>query len=235
MSRPIPHLALRLARGPADVLAAQALRHRVFVEELGAAGRGPFESDAFDGRSRHLLLLDALRGDAVVGTCRLLMDGPFATEAEFDIAPLRRSGLTLLEVGRTCLDPAYRGGAALHRLWQGIAEVVEARGVGLLFGLASFPGTDPAAHAQALAGLTADHLAPAHLRPRSRAPAILPDVALDRRAALLGTPALIRAYLRMGGRVGQGAFLDRAFNCTDVCLVLETAAVPPLRRALRAR
>jgi putative hemolysin len=169
-----------------------------------------------------------------VGTCRLLAEPPFASEAEFDLAPLLGSGLALLEVGRTCLDPAYRGGAALHRLWQGIAAVVEAEGVSLLFGLASFPGTDPAAHTQALGGLMADHLAPARLRPRSRVPAALPDVALDRRAAHHGTPALIRAYLRMGGRVGEGAFVDHAFNCTDVCLVLETAALPPLRRALRA-
>ena len=63
MSRHTPHLALRLAEGPADVRAAQALRHRVFVEELGARGGADgLERDAFDERCRHLLLLDALRG-----------------------------------------------------------------------------------------------------------------------------------------------------------------------------
>jgi putative hemolysin len=35
-------------------------------------------------------------------------------------------------------------------------------------------------------------------------------------------PALIKGYLRLGGFVGEGAYVDRAFNTTDVCLVLDT-------------
>ena len=40
--------------------------------------------------------------------------------------------------------------------------------------------------------------------------------------ALAGTPALIKAYLRLGGFVGEGAWVDHAFNTTDVCLVMDT-------------
>ena len=36
-------------------------------------------------------------------------------------------------------------------------------------------------------------------------------------------PALIKAYLRLGGVVGEGAWIDRTFNTTDVCLVMDTA------------
>jgi putative hemolysin len=36
-------------------------------------------------------------------------------------------------------------------------------------------------------------------------------------------PSLIKAYLRLGGFVGDGAYVDRAFNTTDVCLVMDTA------------
>ena len=49
-----------------------------------------------------------------------------------------------------------------------------------------------------------------------------PD-AVDRVRAMRGVPALIKAYLRLGGVVGDGAFVDEAFNTTDVCLVLDTA------------
>jgi putative hemolysin len=35
-------------------------------------------------------------------------------------------------------------------------------------------------------------------------------------------PALIKAYLRLGGTVGDGAFIDHAFNTIDVCLLLDT-------------
>ena len=45
---------------------------------------------------------------------------------------------------------------------------------------------------------------------------------LDARAAMLAVPALIKAYLRLGGFVGEGAFIDHAFNTTDVCLILDT-------------
>jgi len=50
---------------------------------------------------------------------------------------------------------------------------------------------------------------------------LIPSEKLDRRKAVLETPALIKAYLRLGGFVGQNAFIDHDFNTTDVCLVLD--------------
>ena len=35
-------------------------------------------------------------------------------------------------------------------------------------------------------------------------------------------PPLIKAYLRLGGFVGDGAYLDRDFNSIDVCVVMDT-------------
>ena len=240
---------MRLARGPADLSAAQALRYRVFVEELGAQGRltdhaRRLEVDRYDDACDHLLLLDPLRGDRVAGVYRLMTEagaaraGQFASEDEFDIAALRGSGRRLLELGRSCLHPDYRGGAAMHHLWHGIAAYVAERRIEGVLGLASLRGTDPGALAQPLACLHHDHLAPPGLRPRSLAPARMDLVArdsLDRRAAILATPSLIKAYLRLGGTVGEGAFVDRAFNCVDVCLVMDTAALRPQGRALYLR
>ena len=40
---------------------------------------------------------------------------------------------------------------------------------------------------------------------------------------MLQVPALIKAYLRLGGFVGEGAYIDHSFNTTDVCLILDTA------------
>ena len=53
---------------------------------------------------------------------------------------------------------------------------------------------------------------------------------LDRRAAMLGMPPLIKAYLRLGGTVGEGAFLDRPFNTTDVLLMMDTALMSAKHR-----
>ena len=52
--------------------------------------------------------------------------------------------------------------------------------------------------------------------------ATVSDGKLDRRRAMLQIPSLIKSYLRLGGFVGQGAFIDHKFNTTDVCLVLDT-------------
>ena len=250
MTRHIPPFALRPAASKAEIEAAQALRYQVFVEELGGTGGDltdpdrRLEADRFDAHSEHLLLLDMLRNGAVVGTTRVMslkgadQAGRFASEAEFDLSPLRRTGRTLLEVGRTCLHPDYRGGAAMHRLWQGLAMLVEERGIELLFGLASFPGTDPATLAQPLSCLYHDHLAPGALRPRSLAPVAVDLMApdgIDRRAAMLAMPALVKAYLRLGGKVGEGAFVDRAFRCIDLCIVLDTATLSARARAIYAK
>ncbi|MCE2750146.1 MAG: ornithine-acyl-ACP acyltransferase, partial [Rhodobacter sp.] len=53
--------------------------------------------------------------------------------------------------------------------------------------------------------------------------------------AMVATPSLIKAYLRLGGFVGEGAWIDRAFNTTDVCLVMDTARMSEKHRAFYLR
>jgi putative hemolysin len=194
--------------------------------------RAGLEADRYDPHCRHLLLTDTLRDNAVIGTTRILTSegardaGRFASEEEFDLSGLRRTGRSLLEVGRTCLHPDHRGGGALQRLWQGLAAIVAEEGAEILFGLASFPALDPAPLAQPLSLLHHDHLAPEVLRPRSRWPVamnLLPREQVDRRKAVLAMPPLIKAYLRLGGVVGDNVFRDEAFGCIDVCMLLDTA------------
>jgi putative hemolysin len=55
---------------------------------------------------------------------------------------------------------------------------------------------------------------------------------IDRRAAARAIPALIKSYLRLGGHVGQGAWVDTPFNTTDVCLVMDVARIDARTRAL---
>lgn len=238
-------LTLRLATDRLDLLGAQRLRYRVFVQEMGAGGdhvdhgQG-LERDDLDDQFDHLILVDPARDpgslDHVVGVYRLLTDaraqaiGRFYGDAEYDLDPLRASGRRLVELGRSCVHPDHRRGPAMLLLWNGLADYVLARGIEVLFGVASFPGADPAPHAQALAWLHHHHLAPPALRVRARADGfhpmdVLPAAGLDRQAALAATPPLIRAYLRLGGFVGEGAWIDRAFNTTDVCLIVDTAAM----------
>lgn len=233
---------LRLAHTKRDLLAAQRLRYHVFVTELGGDGplvdhQGRFEQDEFDATFDHLILIDPRRDaaalDDVVGVYRLLpsdriaASGQFYSESEYDLSALRSSGRKLLELGRSCVHPQYRGSSAMFHLWNGLADYVAEHAIEVLFGVASFHGTDVNTLAQPLAYLHHHHLAPPQLRVRarpdqSRTMDVLPLDQLDRTLAMQGMPALIKAYLRLGGFVGEGAWIDRAFNTTDVCLVMDT-------------
>ena len=243
-----PDFELRLARDARDIRAAQRLRYEVFVEELGGDGpmvdhQARLERDEYDPYYDHLLLIDkAQAGQPVVGVYRVLRDdqafefGRFYSEGEYDLTPLKNSGRKLLELGRSCVHPDYRGGTGMRRLWSGLAEYVLDHKIEILFGVASFHGTDIEALKLPLSYLHHTHLAPASLRVRVRESHYQPmDLVaradIDPEQAKLQVPPLINAYLRFGGFVGDGAFIDRQFNTTDVCLIMDTADMSQRHKA----
>jgi putative hemolysin len=235
------NLGLRLAESAAEVDAAQALRFRVFYEEMGAradaaTATAQRDADAFDAVADHLLVLDHDLGDgpeAVVGTYRLIRRagaaklGRFYSESEYDISHLLAYPGEVMELGRSCVAAPYRTRGTLQLLWRGIAAFVYQYRIDLMFGCASLPGTDLDALAPQLSYLHANHLAPPALRPRALASRHVPMDrmplgAAETRAALNDLPPLIKGYLRLGGFVGDGAVIDAQFNTTDVCVVVKT-------------
>lgn len=237
-------LQVRLAETAADIDAAQALRYRIFYETLSARPlpemlRRRRDFDRFDDDCDHLVVLDHGRGNGrgtVVGTYRLLRReaarrlGGFYSASEYDIAPLVAHGGEILELGRSCVDPAYRQRPAMQLLWSGIAAYVFYHDITLMFGCASLSGTDPDAHATPLSYLHYYHLAPPALRPHALSERHvdmrrLSVGAINPGRALVALPPLIKGYLRLGGFVGDGAVIDEQFNTTDVCILVKTDLV----------
>ena len=235
--------SVRLAETDDELRAAQRLRYRVFVEEMGAgasdeAHEARRESDRFDPVCDHLVLFDDQTDfddplDRVVGVYRLLRGsvakaGPgFYSSSEYDLTRIEEYPHETLELGRSCVADGYRSGSAMQLLWMGLAKYIYEHELKLLFGVASFHGTDPQALAKPLSYLHHKHLAPEHLRPRAiesayQSMALLPEDQVDRPSAMREMPALIKGYLRLNGFVGDGAFIDRDFNTVDICLVMET-------------
>jgi len=237
-------LQVRLAETAADIDAVQALRYRIFYESLGARPlpemlRRRRDFDRFDHGCDHLLVLDHGNGrgsNAVVGTYRMLRRaaarrlGGFYSAGEYDIRPLVAHQGEILELGRSCVDAAYRQRPVMQLLWNGIAAYVFHYDVTLMFGCASLPGTDPDALATPLSYLHYYHLAPSALRPRALNERYI-DMhrlsigAIDPGRALVALPPLIKGYLRLGGFVGEGAVIDEQFNTTDVCILVKTDLV----------
>ena len=237
-------LELCLATTRPDIRAAQALRFRVFHIEMGAAmrGRGLWlrrDIDRFDRFCDHLLVVDRAIGGRrpkVVGTYRLLRGDValthrgFYTASEFDLGDLMDQSRDILELGRSCVDPAYRSRGVVQLLWKGIADYLNYYDLKLMLGCASFPGTDPRDVAHALSFLHYHHLMPSGERPRALPHRYLsmdriPPETIDPDRVRREMPPLIKGYLRIGGRVGDGAVIDKAFNTIDVCVVLPVEAV----------
>ena len=235
------HLSVRLARDTDDLAAVQRLRWQVFFEEMGAGATDDapapgYDSDPFDVLCDHLLVTDETADgeEIVVGTYRLLREsvarvhGGFYSAGEFDLAALtegRGDTRELLELGRSCVLPAYRTSATISMLWRGIAEYIATRDIALMFGCASFAGTDPAPVAPALSWLYHHHLAAPAQCPVVREGLgtrmdLLAPGSYDERRAMLQLPPLVKGYLRCGAKFGDGAYIDHAFNTIDVCVIM---------------
>ncbi|MGB0959708.1 MAG: GNAT family N-acetyltransferase [Halocynthiibacter sp.] len=246
---------VRLAENDAELRASQRLRYEIFVDELGGGGDlvdhdARLEKDRFDPYFDHLILLDKrLDPDGqdglgqVIGVYRVLRGekaaeiGQFYSENEYDLSKLKSSGRRLLELGRSCVHPDYRGGTAMFYLWNGLGDYVVDHGIEVLFGVASFHGTDVTALKLPLSHLYHNHLAPEELRVVAKGEDaaemnLMPKEDITRSEAARALPSLIKAYLRLGGFVGDGAFIDHEFNTTDVCVLMDTEQLTEKQRSL---
>lgn len=253
----IGNLEVRLARTRAEVKLAQRLRYQVFFEEMSAvpsrlAHFRRRDEDAFDACCDHLLVVDLGKEDdrkrrglrpvpKVVGTYRVLRQDiaarhqGFYTAGEYDIAPLltaKSASHRFMELGRSCVLSPYRNKRTVELLWHGLWTYVREHKIDVMIGCASFEGTNPAGHAMALSFLHHNALAPPEWRCRAReglhvSMDLMAKDAVNAKAALKEMPPLIKAYLRLGAFVGDGAVIDHQFGTTDVLIVLPVHNIDP--------
>ena len=238
-------LDVRLADCTTQIAAAQSLRYKIFIEELG--GREPVsqstndrDEDEIDAVCDHLIVVDTAADDQVVGTYRLLTRdraetaGRFYSDNEFELGALAKRHRTkrLLELGRSCVLASHRNRRTIELLWQGIWAYCNRYSIDVMAGCASFPGTVPARHAHALSFLAHHRRAMATwdvraLPERHVEMDLMPAEAINLKAALTEMPPLIKGYLRLGAMVGDGCVVDHHFNTTDVLMVLPCSMISP--------
>ena len=125
--------------------------------------------------------------------------GGFYSETEFDLDRLAPMRSRLAELGRSCIDPAWRTGGTIMTLWSALGEFMLRHGLDVAFGCASVGLADGGHRAASLwRRLSAMHLAPPERRVVPRRPLRLDTLRSD---LSVETPALIRGYLRCGAEL----------------------------------
>lgn len=208
------------------------LRYNVFANELGADLNNQhkgLDKDRFDDHCQHVVVFDNNTSE-LVATTRLLDNagrnktGIFYSETEFNLDNILNSDTNFMEVGRTCIHPAYRRGAVLAMLWHGIAGEVISRNIDYLIGCASIPLSNGDKYiTNVMNHIYQYHYAPASLRVQPLIPLRLNFDAPQPDDVIL--PTLLKGYVRQGAVICGNPYLDAAFGVADVFVLLESSQI----------
>lgn len=230
---------VRLAKSIKEIKAAQNLRYEVLFKESGGHVTRKMltterEEDEWDEVAYHVVVLDRRANDEIVGTVRLvsgqaLKQGQvFYTEKAFDLSGLRKHYQSTMELSRACVSPSSRGGVILMLIWKFTMQFIQQNEYDVLFGCASFAGTDYHQHTDILSYLYQNHLAEAALMPVPSKD--IESVAIEGFQQALDSdkkpgqvPTLLRGYLKIGARISDNAIIDRVFNTTFVAIYVDAA------------
>lgn len=232
---------VRLAVGPVDVAAAQALRFSVFnlelQEGLAQSYSTGLDADPFDRVCDHLLV-EQIDTGAVVGTYRMQTGRRagealgYYSEGEFDFGPYEPFRHQILELGRACVHRAHRNFAVLNLLWRGIAAYAQREGARYLMGCSSLTSQDPSVGAAAWLRLQGALAAPAWCTlPRAEHACALAPVA----SQSPNIPRLLSAYLMLGAAICAPPAIDRAFRTIDFLTWLDVQSPGLLALQRRGR
>jgi len=224
--QPAKKLDCFLADSEALIKEAQALRYRVFAKEMGAKLKTESEGldyDEVDSYCDHLIVFDNAT-QKIVGYTRLLDQrqaqrlGRFYSQDEFNLDKILALPGRFLEIGRTCVDPDYRGGAVLTTLWTALVQYALEGEFNYLLGCASItPGPSGFAVDAVYRNIDAKNIAPSSLQAKPNIP--VPH-ALRCQRDESGIPPLLKAYLRFGALVCGEPYWDKDFNCMDLFVLL---------------
>lgn len=222
-------LVLSMASTPEELREVQRLRYKVFIETMGLSSLvrdDGLDSDEFDEHCDHLIVRDA-NTLKVVGTYRLLSAsrarkiGRVYSEGEFDLGRLNNLRGRMVEAGRACIHPDYRGGSVIMLLWSGLAEYMRRENCDYLAGCASISLADGGHNAVAVfQSVIGQHLAPSEYRVTPHLP--FPFSKLEA-AQKPQVPPLLKGYLRSGAWICGEPAWDPDFESADLFLLLPLA------------
>lgn len=228
---------IKFAETQDEIERTQRLRYEVFKLEqgkgLGAAAAFGIDRDEFDDYCQHLIVVEKDTG-LIVGTYRMHPGAVaskgigFYSSREYQIEGLENIADDSIEVGRSCVSPAYRNGAVVSLLWAGIAEVMKRTGFNYLLGCVSLETVEPAVGWALHEHFLKKGLGCTVLSAKPQPDFVLPsaerhevDTLLnEKKSALLREiPPLFKGYLRIGITICGEPALDKEFGSIDFLIL----------------
>lgn len=224
--KPARKLSAKITRDKHIILQAQKLRYQVFALDMGAKLKTEAEGldyDEVDNYCDHLVVIDNSSGN-IVGYTRLLNQtqaqklGYFYAQKEFNLDRILALPGRFLEIGRTCVDPNFRGSAVLTTLWSALIQHCIEGHYDYLFGCASIPpGPNGYAVDAVFRSIDKNSIAAENLL-------VTPSIPIPEHLKCTvdesGIPPLLKAYLRFGVQICGQPCWDADFNVMDLFILL---------------
>jgi len=237
------NFVVKLAENHGEVEDAQRLRYEVFNLEQGRGLEGAekygMDFDEFDEYCLHLLVINKAK-DKIVGTYRAHLGSVansgkgFYSSREYDIKKLYRIADRCLELGRSCVSPEFRTGAAVALLWKAITELLKRADLKYMLGCVSLEKADPKLGWALYEYFKDEGLMCPDIKavprpgfalakpPRKEIEKLLSNKERLREAI----PPIFKGYLRIGTRIcGEPAF-DRDFGTIDFFIMFDLDSAP---------
>ncbi|MHA1541076.1 MAG: GNAT family N-acetyltransferase [Alphaproteobacteria bacterium] len=227
---------VRLAKTKEEIDEVQKLVEEVFFLEEGIDPATVTQSEhdikVINPVCDHLIVIHK-ESNRIVSTYRLIRRehaekiGGFYTKSEYDLTKLLNYDGEILEFSRAVTHKDFRGSGTMMITWKGLAEYIKAYDVKLMFGVPSFHGIDPSKFKNEMAYLYHFHKERDEICCRSKEYAdmnLVPKNQINEKEAFMNLPALFKGYLRVGAKIGDGAFIDEEFDTIDVFIIVETDA-----------
>ena len=244
-----PKFDCYLANSKSEIKKAQRLRYKIFFNERNGQkifNLSSFKRDAdkFDKYSDHIIVTfkaSKFSKTKIVGTYRLLQQkvalqqSGFYSSEEFNLNTLYKSAdkpLNALELSRSCVSLKFRKKNVLHLMWSKINEYVQHNKNDVLFGMASFLEENPNLIKEELSYLYQKFLMPENIRvdaifSKKTEMNLISTEGMSEISIIKRLPPLIKAYLRLGAKIGDGAVVDKLFKTTDVFIYLSFNSIKP--------
>jgi putative hemolysin len=222
---------VRLAENPREVESALRLRYQVFNVELGnretVEDQAPLEFDAYDFKSRHLIVIVKETGETV-GTYRLnSIETAGSTRGFYSFNEFTIEDLPIdvpqngIEIGRACIAAEHRNTKVLFLLWKALLQYLKHAEKRYFFGCCSIFTQDVTIGEKAFRELSlGGHFhEDFFVEPRKNGLTFAEKFISDGDTVEL--PSLFNMYLRIGAKVCSPPMVDREFGTIDFFVVFD--------------